>query len=211
LAAISTNGSAGLRWLANLENDPSAIDEARSAMKRIVRDSERAAEVITNLRTMFKNESNETALLDVNELVLGVLATLDLDLRSQQVSVSTQLANGVPMLRGNRGQLQQVFLNLIVNAIEAMGTSRARMLRVSSDTIQQSSGVMVTIEDSGTGIKYEDRDSIFEPFFTTKTGGTGIGLAICRSIVEAHGGTLAAFANKPYGSIFRIALPDGGL
>jgi signal transduction histidine kinase len=211
LAAISTNASAGLRWLANLENDPSAIDEARSAMKRIVRDSERAAEVMTNLRTMFKNESNETALLDVNELVLGVLATLDLDLRSQQVSVSTQLANGVPMLRGNRGQLQQVFLNLIVNAIEAMGTSRARMLRVSSDTIQQSSGVMVTIEDSGTGIKYEDKDSIFEPFFTTKTGGTGIGLAICRSIVEAHGGTLAAFANKPYGSIFRIALPDGGL
>jgi signal transduction histidine kinase len=92
-----------------------------------------------------------------------------------------------------------------------MGTSRARMLRVSSDTIQQSSGVMVTIEDSGTGIKDEDKHSIFEPFFTTKTDGTGIGLAICRSIVEAHGGTLAAFANKPYGTIFRVALPNGEL
>jgi signal transduction histidine kinase len=99
----------------------------------------------------------------------------------------------------------------MMNAIEAMGTSRARTLRVSSNTIQQSSGVMVTIEDSGTGIKHEDRDSIFEPFFTTKTGGTGIGLAICRSIVEAHGGTLAAFANKPHGTIFRVALPNGEL
>jgi signal transduction histidine kinase len=211
LGAISNNASAGLRWLANLENDPSAIDEARSAMKRIVRDSERAAEVLTNLRTMFKTESHETALLDVNDLVREVLVILDLDLRSQQISVSTQLANGVPMISGNRGQLQQVFLNLITNAMEAMGTSRARMLRVSSDTIQQSSGVMVTIEDSGTGIKYEDKDSIFEPFFTTKTDGTGIGLAICRSIVEAHGGTLAAFANKPSGTIFRVALPGGDL
>jgi signal transduction histidine kinase len=211
LGAITTNASAGLRWLANLENDPSAIDEARSAMTRIVRDSERAAEVITNLRAMSKNESSETALLDVNDLVREVLAILDLDLRSQQVSVSTQFANSVPTILGNRGQLQQVFLNLITNAIEAMGTSRSRVLRVSSDTIQQSSGVMVIIEDSGTGIKYEDKDSIFEPFFTTKTGGTGIGLAICRSIVEAHGGTLTAFANKPYGSIFRVALPDRGL
>jgi signal transduction histidine kinase len=211
LGAISTNASAGLRWLTNLENDPSAIDEARSAMKRILRDSERAAEVMTNLRAMFGNESHETALLDVNALVREVLVILDLDLRSQQVSVSTQLADGVPMIHGNRGQLQQVFLNLITNAIEAMGTSHSRMLRVCSDTIQQSSGVMVTIEDSGTGIKYENKDSIFEPFFTTKPGGTGIGLAICHSIVEAHGGTLAAFANKPYGSIFRVALPDGGL
>jgi signal transduction histidine kinase len=211
LGAISTNASAGLRWLANLENDPSAVDEARSAMKRIVRDSERAAEVMANLRIMFKNESHETVLLDVNALVREVLVILDLDVRSQQVSVSTQLANGIPMIPGNRGQLQQVFLNLITNAIEAMGTSRARMLRVSSETIQQSFGVMVTIEDSGTGIKYDDKDSIFEPFFTTKTGGTGIGLAICRSIVEAHGGTLAAFANKPHGTIFRVALPDRGL
>jgi signal transduction histidine kinase len=211
LGAISTNASAGLRWLTNLENDPSAIDEARSAMKRILRDSERAAEVMTNLRAMFGNESHETALFDVNALVREVLVILDLDLRSQQVSVSTQLADGVPMIPGNRGQLRQVFLNLITNAIEAMGTSHSRMLRVSSDTIQQSSCVMVTIEDSGTGIKYENKDSIFEPFFTTKPGGTGIGLAICHSIVEAHGGTLAASANKPYGSIFRVALPDRGL
>ena len=208
LTAISTNAGAGLRWLANLEKDPSAVDEVRSAMERIVRNSERAADVMTNVRRMFKNEAHETALLDVNDLVREVLATLDLDMQSQQVSVSTQLANGVPMIPGNRGQLQQVFLNLIANAIEAMGTSRVRMLRVSSDTIQRSSGVMVTIEDSGTGIKYEDKERIFEPFFTTKTGGTGIGLAICRSIVEAHGGTLAAFANKPCGTIFRVALPD---
>ena len=136
---------------------------------------------------------------------------LDVDLRTQQVSVTTQFNEDLPRLLGDRGQLQQVFLNLITNAIEAMGTSRARTLRVSSDAIQQSSGVMVTIEDSGTGINDEDKDSIFEPFFTTKTGGTGIGLAVCRSIVEAHGGTLSAFPNKPYGSIFRVTLPDRGL
>jgi signal transduction histidine kinase len=211
LSAISTNASAGLRWLGNLEKDPSAIDEVHSAMKRIVRDSERAAQVIANLRTMFKNETHETALLNVNDLVREVLSTLDLDLRSQQVSVSTQLADGVPMVNGNIGQLQQVFLNLIVNAIEAMGTSRTRVLRISSNAIQEPAGVVVATEDTGIGIKGEDKDSIFEPFFTTKTGGTGIGLTICRSIIEAHGGTLEAFANRPYGTIFRVALPDGRL
>jgi signal transduction histidine kinase len=211
LAAISTNASAALRWFAILEKDPSAANEVRSAMKRIIRDTERAAEVMANLRTMFKKEAPDTALLDVNDIVREVLATLDLDLRSQQVSVSTQLADGVPMLRGNRGQLQQVFLNLIVNAIEAMGASRKRILRISSNAIQEPSGVMVVTEDTGIGIQGENKDSIFEPFFTTKAGGTGIGLTICRSIIEAHGGTLEASANKPYGTIFRVALPDGGL
>jgi signal transduction histidine kinase len=90
-------------------------------------------------------------------------------------------------------------------------TSRTRVLRVSSNTIQGSSGIMVTIEDSGTGIEGKDKDRVFEPFFTTKASGTGIGLAICRSIVEAHGGTLAALANKPHGTIFRVALPDADL
>jgi signal transduction histidine kinase len=208
LGAMVTDASASSRWL---RNSPPNLDEALLALNRVVSNGHRAGDVITSLRTMFKKDARGRVSVNINVLVREVLAALDVDLRTQQVSVATQFNEGIPPLLGDRGQLQQVFLNLITNAIEAMGTSRARMLRVSSDTIQQSSGVMVTIEDSGTGIKYEDKDSIFEPFFTTKTDGTGIGLAICRSIVEAHGGTLAAFANKPSGTIFRVALPGSDL
>jgi signal transduction histidine kinase len=206
IGAMVTNASASSRWL---RNNPPNLHEALLALDRIVSSGHRAGDVITSLRTMFKKDSHRRLSFDISELVQEVLTSLELDLRTQQVSVTTQLSVDVPPLVGDRGQLQQVFLNLMVNAIEAMGTSRARMLRVSSDTIQHSSGVMVSIADSGPGIKAEDKDSIFEPFFTTKIGGTGIGLAICRSIVEAHGGTLAVFANKPNGTIFRVTLPDG--
>ena len=208
LGAMVTDASASSRWL---RNSPPNLDEALLALNRVVSNGHRAGDVITSLRTMFKKDARGRVSVNINDLVREVLAALDVDLRTQQVSVATQFNDGIPLLLGDRGQLQQVFLNLITNAIEAMGTSRARTLRVSSDAIQQSSGVMVTIEDSGTGINDEDKDSIFEPFFTTKTGGTGIGLAVCRSIVEAHGGTLSAFPNKPYGSIFRVTLPDRGL
>jgi signal transduction histidine kinase len=134
---------------------------------------------------------------------------VDIDLRTQRVSVSTELREGLPQLLADRGQLQQVFLNLIMNAIEAMRsvTDRARLLRIRSDNIQESSSVLVTIEDSGTGIERKDKDRIFEPFFTTKSTGTGIGLSVCRSIVEAHGGSLRASANNPHGTIFYVALP----
>jgi signal transduction histidine kinase len=108
--------------------------------------------------------------------------------------------------------LEEVFLNLITNAIEAMHavTHRARLLRISSDVVQGSSTVLVTIEDSGTGIDGKDEERVFEPFFTTKSKGMGIGLAICRAIVESHGGTVQASANDPYGTIFHLALPTGG-
>jgi signal transduction histidine kinase len=113
-------------------------------------------------------------------------------------------------LLADRGQLQQVFLNVSMNAIEAMRSvsDRVRLLRVRSH-VQESSGVLVTIEDSGAGIDGKDKDRIFEPFFTTKSTGTGIGLTICRSIIESHGGTLLASANEPYGTTFHVALPSG--
>jgi signal transduction histidine kinase len=210
LGAMVTNASAGLRWLTN---KPADLDEARLALQRVVDVGHRADAVIKSLRTMFKKEVHGRVSFGVNDVVREALTMLDVDLRTQQVSVAIQLSEDVPQLLGDRGQLQQVFLNLILNAIEAMGsvTSRTRVLRVSSNTIQGSSGIMVTIEDSGTGIEGKDKDRVFEPFFTTKTSGTGIGLAICRSIVEAHGGTLAALANKPHGTIFRVALPDADL
>ena len=134
---------------------------------------------------------------------------VDIDLRTQRVSVSIELREGLPQLLADRGQLQQVFLNLIMNAIDAMRsvTDRVRLLRIRSDNGQESSSVLVTIEDSGTGIEKNDKDRIFEPFFTTKSTGTGVGLAICRSIVEAHGGSLRASPNNPHGTIFYVALP----
>jgi signal transduction histidine kinase len=206
IGAMVTDASASSRWL---RNSPPNLDEALLALSRVVSNGHRAADVITSLRTMFKKDARGRVSFGMNELVQEVLTTLNVDLRTQRVSVTTQLSVDVPPLVGDRGQLQQVLLNLMMNAIEAMGSSQARMLRVSSNTIQQSSGVMVTIEDTGIGIEHEAKGRIFEPFFTTKAGGMGIGLAICRSIVEAHGGTLATFANKPHGTIFRVALPNG--
>ena len=137
---------------------------------------------------------------------------LDADLQTHRVSVVTELRDGLPQLLANRAQLEEVFLNLITNAIEAMHSvdDRARLLRVGSDFVQASSTVVVTVEDSGAGIDSQDLERIFEPFFTTKSKGMGIGLAVCRAIVESHGGSLQASANKPYGTIFQVALPSAG-
>ena len=162
---------------------------------------------------MFQKGAHGQILLDVNELVRETLAMIDLDLRTHGVSVKTDLHHEVPQLSGDRGQLQQVLLNLISNAIEAMSsvTERARNLRVRTDVVQESSSVVITVEDSGTGLGSEDKDRIFEPFFTTKSTGTGVGLSICRVIIESHGGSLVALANKPYGAIFEVTLPSGDL
>jgi signal transduction histidine kinase len=208
LSAISLNSQSALLFLART---PPNIEEARAALESIAKDSVRGSDVIASLRAMFKKDVHGRVWFSVNDLVREVLAMVDVDLRTQRISVSTELREGIPRLLADRGQLQQVFLNLIMNAIEAMRsiTDRARLLRVRSDTIQGSSGVLVTVEDSGTGIDREDRDRIFDPFFTTKSSGTGIGLTICRSIIESHGGTLRASANKPYGTIFHVALPNG--
>jgi signal transduction histidine kinase len=207
VAAMVINANAGLRWLTNATPD---LDEARASLKHIVDDGHRAGEVIGGVRSMFKKGAHGRLLLDTNDLVREVLAMVELDLRSHGVSVTTDLGNGIPQLLADRGQLQQVFLNLIMNAIEAMNsvTNRARLLRVSSNIIEEPSGVAVTIEDSGPGIAGEDKDRIFEPFFTTKSTGTGIGLSICRTIIESHGGDLEVSANKPHGTTFQVTLPS---
>ena len=206
LAAMVANANAGLRWLTKKTPD---LDEVHAALKGVVSAGHRAAEVIGSVRVMFKKDLHGRARFSVNDVVREVLTMVDIDLRTQRVSVSTELREGLPQLLADRGQLQQVFLNLIMNAIEAMRsvTDRARLLRIRSDNIRQPSSVLVTIEDSGTGIEKKDKDRIFEPFFTTKSTGMGIGLAICRSIVEAHGGSLRASANNPHGTIFHVALP----
>jgi signal transduction histidine kinase len=208
VTAMVTNANAALRWLARTSPD---LNEVRTSLEHIVNDGHRVSGVIGGIRSMFKKEVRGRLLLNANDLVREALAMVDLDLRNQGVTVTTDFRNDLPSLRADRGQLLQVFLNLIANSIEAMSsvTDRARVLRVRTDVMRDLSGVVVTIEDSGTGIDGKDKDQIFGPFFTTKSAGTGIGLTICRSIVESHGGDLRASANKPHGAIFQVTLPCG--
>jgi signal transduction histidine kinase len=210
MAAMVTNANAALRWLARTSPD---LGEVRTSLERIVNDGHRANDVIGSIRSMFKKDVRGRLLLNANELVREALTMVDLDLRNHEVLVTTDLRNGLPQLRADRGQLQQVFLNLIMNSIEAMSsvTGRGRVLRIRTDLMQDLSGILVAIEDSGAGIEGKDKDLIFNPFFTTKSAGTGIGLTICRSIVESHGGDLRASVNKPHGAIFEFTLPNGEL
>ena len=210
LASIALNGETALHCLTGATSN---LDEARDALRCVVDDSHRASAVISGIRSMFQKGAHGQILLDVNELVRETLTMIDLDLRTYGISVKADLRDGVLHLSGDRGQLQQVFLNLISNAIEAMNsvTDRARNLQVRTNVVQESSDVVVTVEDSGTGLEGEDKDRIFEPFFTTKSTGTGVGLTICRVIIESHGGSLKALANKPYGAIFEVTLPSGDL
>jgi len=206
LGAIALNTHAALLHLARTPPDN---NEARAALEDIAIASARGKEVIASLRRMFKKGAHGRVLFDVNDLVREALAMLDVNLRAQGVSVSTELREGLPRLLADRGQMQQVFLNLIMNATEAMQsiTDRQRRIRITSDVVQEASDVRITIEDSGAGIDTEDKDRIFEPFFTTKSSGTGIGLTICRSIVDSHGGSLRASANTPHGTIFEVVVP----
>jgi signal transduction histidine kinase len=208
LAAIANDGYAGLRWIAKPD-----LDEARASFEGVISSAHRASEVIDGIRSLFKQENRGRASLDVNDLVRVVLTVLDVDLQMQRVSVSTGLRDSLPQLLANRAQMKEVFINLIMNAIEAMHSNinRERLLRITSDISQGSLTVLVTIEDTGMGIDSKDIYRIFEPFFTTKSKGTGIGLAICRAVVESHGGSLHASANDPFGTIFYVALPSGNL
>jgi signal transduction histidine kinase len=131
------------------------------------------------------------------------------DLRMERVATSIELRDDLPLVMAERGQLQQVLLNLITNAIEAMHdiTDRPRMLRVRSDMNEDASSIRITVEDTGTGIDGKDMEHLFEPFFTTKSAGTGIGLNVCRSIIEAHGGNIKISTNRPHGTVFSLNLP----
>jgi signal transduction histidine kinase len=206
LGAMVANANAGLRWLTNTSPD---LERARAAFERVVNDGHRAGEVIGSVRAMFKRDVRGRAWLSVNELIRETLAMIEDDLRSHEVSVSTELQETLPKMLVDRGQLQQVFLNLTINSIEAMRSvsDRVRLLRIKSEINLESSGVLITVEDSGAGIDQKNKDRIFETFFSTKSTGTGMGLTICRSIIEAHGGSLQASASNPYGTIFRVALP----
>jgi signal transduction histidine kinase len=205
LAAIVNNANAGLRWL---DHQPPNVERTRSNLMRIVHDGGRASEVIASIRAMLTKGSQARTQLDINDLIRDVMTLVRGEFQRRGVSIRTELANDLPRLSGNRAQLHQVLLNLIMNAAEAMApiTDRARMLDVRS-TNPDDHDVVVTVQDTGTGITEEDRNRIFEAFFTTKPDGMGMGLSICRSIVEAHGGRITALCANPHGSVFQVVLP----
>src|SRR5262245_22599279 len=204
LAAMVANANAGLRLLALPNPD---IEETRAALECVVDDGHRAGEVIGSIRAMFKKEGEALAPLDLNELIRDVLVLLRSELYAQGIQVRTRLDRNLPSLQGHRGQLQQVILNLVRNAADAMARvpNRARILRVVSE-VQPEGEVLVSIEDSGTGIDPKEVNRIFDAFFTTKTNGMGMGLAICRSIVEAHSGRLWATPLN-HGAMLQFVLP----
>ena len=204
LAAIVANGNASLRWLSHA---PPNVEEARLALSSIVREGLRTADVITNIRAIFHKGDEARAALNVNELVREILGLTQGEIQNGRVAVRTELANGLPGVLGNRVQLQLVFRNLITNAVEAMSAvkDRARVLGIT--TQRTPSGVRIAVADSGTGIDPDNVDRVFDTFFTTKSYGMGMGLSICRSIVEAHGGRLSASSAHPHGSMFEVVLP----
>ena len=205
LAAVVNNANAGLRWL---NNQPPNLKQVRTALKRIVRDSERGGDVLGSIQGMLKKGEEERARLDINDLIREVMRLVQGELKNRGVSSRAELADDLPRVLADRIQLRQVILNLIMNAIEAMVSvsDRARVLRVRSEN-HGDDGVFVAVEDFGSGIASEDMDRIFETFFTTKSEGMGMGLSICRSIVESHGGRISASRANPRGSVFQFFLP----
>ena len=202
LAAIVNNANASLRWLAQ----PSPkLDRARSAIERVVSDGSRASDVIGSIRALLEQGSQERALLDVNDIIREVMAFARSDLRAHGITAHTELAEDLPRIVGLRIQLQQVFLNLIANAVESMANQDTRVLTIRTEAA--GTGIVVTVADTGTGIEGSDLDRIFEAFVSTKQQGMGMGLSICRSIVESHHGGIAASHAQPAGSVFRVSLP----
>jgi signal transduction histidine kinase len=208
LAAIVTNANSGLRWLGNQTPD---LTEAQNALRRIVGDGHRASEVIAGIRAMFRRSEQASAYYDVNVLIREVLALVNGELKSNKVEARIELSDGIPEILADRVQLQQVVLNLMMNAIEAMGSVQngARVLGVNSE-VRDGRDIVITVRDSGPGIDPDNLDRIFDRFFTTKSNGMGMGLSICRSIVEAHNGRLWAEPGVRPGSVFRILLPIDG-
>ena len=205
LSAIVINANAGLRWLNRSQPD---LDRACGTLKNIVSAGHRAGEVVQSVKGMFSGDKQEETLVDTNELVRETITLLHSDLEAASIVVDLELSPELPPVSAHRGQLQQIILNIITNASDAMRTvsDRTRLLRVKSAVVNPNR-IMLSFEDSGTGIDSKSLERIFDPFFTTKPQGMGMGLAICRSIVEAHGGNLTVSPGIPHGSVFQIALP----
>jgi signal transduction histidine kinase len=206
LTAMITRSYAGLRCL---ERAAPELDKATAGFRQIADDGHRAAAVIDRIRASFRSDARVRTPLDINTLIQEAIALLQDDLTSHRISVKVEPTQPLLPVMGDRIQLQEVLLNLITNAIEGMAAvDDPRVLAVSSD-VQADGGVRVAIADTGTGINAEDVPLVFNPLYTTKAGGMGMGLSICRSIIEAHEGKLWVVPNIPRGSVFHFVLGGG--
>jgi C4-dicarboxylate-specific signal transduction histidine kinase len=204
LAAILSNAQAAQRFLAR---EPPELERVTEILADIVKSDKRAGEVITRLRSMLRKEEPQHRPLDVNELVQEVLALMRSDLLNRQIGVRTELAPRLPAVPGDRVQLQQVLLNLLINGCDAMNGCLAQRDIIMRSEFVTGRGVRISVSDSGPGIPPEELERIFEPFVTTKSQGLGLGLAVCRSIVRSHNGRLWAANNPGGGAMLTVELP----
>lgn len=206
LAAVISNADACISWL---DREPADLKAARRSAEWIIEDANRASEVIRRIRALAKKTEIEVIPLDINQVVRETVALVRRELAIHAVSVRMELASDLPRICGDRIQLQQVLINLVMNGIEAMqaNVDRARELAIRSNRTEDGERLLLTVTDRGVGLGKDVKDRIFTPFFTTKSGGLGMGLSICRSIIEAHAGRLSAFQNEGSGATFQIALP----
>ncbi len=205
LAAIVTTGDACLRWLAV---DPPNVERARDSVSRIVNEGARAAEIVKRIRALSTKTQPHKNKLGINDLIHDVAALLDAELKSNNIALELKLASDLPPIFGDAVQLQQVILNLLVNGIEAIRAAnpRRRTLTVKSER-PPADRIQISVIDSGRGVEPGSASQLFEAFYTTKTDGLGMGLAISRSIIEAHGGAIWADANGESGATFQFAIP----
>jgi C4-dicarboxylate-specific signal transduction histidine kinase len=204
IAAAVTNANTCVRWLTRDQPD---LEEARAAALRIVKDGTRAAEIISRIRLLFKKGTAQRELVDVNDIIQEMIVLLRGEATRYNISIRTALATDLPVVMGDRVQLQQVMMNLIINSIEAMKSVDGNR-EVAIESQQEKDGhIQVSVSDTGVGLPSQESTQIFNAFFTTKPDGTGMGLSISRSIIESHGGRLWAAGNNPRGAYFHFTLP----
>jgi C4-dicarboxylate-specific signal transduction histidine kinase len=206
IATARNHARAAMRFL---DMNPPNMAEVRQALAGIVRNADRGKDIVDRIRDHIKKAPPRNDRFDLNDAIKEVIEMVQAPIEKNRVSVRTRLAAALTSVCGDRVQLQQVMLNLILNAVEAMGSveERQRMLLVVTE--QRAADVLVAVHDSGRGIDPEHLQRVFEPFYTTKESGIGMGLSICKSIVAAHGGALWAETNRPRGAIFQFTLPAG--
>jgi signal transduction histidine kinase len=205
LAAIATGGSAILNWL---KRTPPNLDEVRTSASAVIEASRRANEIVSSVRALFRKTDDRRNLIHLDDVAREAMGLLQHDLETSQVAVATEYLGNLPPVRADRIQLQQIVLNLVKNAIEAMSSNPSGSRHVQVVTrLSGNSTVLLSVKDSGQGITAEHQDRIFDPFFTTKPTGMGLGLAICRTVAQDHGGNLRLVETSSHGSVFEIELP----
>jgi signal transduction histidine kinase len=204
LSAVAANADASSLWLMR---EPPQIENAKQSVQRIIKDVDRASAGINRVHSLVKKAAPQTDTININDAILEIMTVVHGEVVKNRIGVQTQLSDSLPRVRGDWVQLQQVMLNLIINAIQAMSgvTDSIRELRISTESTKEE--VRVAVRDTGPGLSADNLEQLFEPFFTTKPSGMGMGLSICRTIVEEHGGRLWASENEPQGALFQFALP----